>query len=190
MAETPAALRWTIADLDLFLDHETKHYEIIDGELYVSKAPREEHQEATVEIGYELVGWNRRTGLGHVLVGPGVIFSESDAVIPDLVWMSRERRAVIVWQDGHLHGAPELIVEVLSPGDKNEVRDRDTKLRLYSRYGVLEYWIVDPRLETVAVYRRHEAQLALVATLTHDDSITSPVLPGFSAAVASFFPPR
>ena len=61
--------------------------------------------------------------------------------------------------------APELIVEVLSPGDQNEQRDREVKLKLYSRYGVQEYWIVNWQLRSIDVYRRDEAQLQRVSTL-------------------------
>jgi Uma2 family endonuclease len=187
VAEPRVAMRWTVADLDLFPD-DSRRYEIIDGELFVSKAPRDEHQEAGSEIVVSLGIWNRAAGLGHVLMTPGVLFTVADAVIPDVVWISRERRAAIEGDDGHLHGAPELIVEVLSPGADNERRDRETKLRLYSAYGVLEYWIVDSRLRTLAVYRHQDAQLRLVATLTPDDTLTSPVLPGFSLPLGDIFP--
>jgi Uma2 family endonuclease len=187
MAETPAAVRWTVADLDRFPDDEWHRYEIIDGELFVSKAPRDDHQVACSEINTSLGIWNRDAGLGYVMTGPGVIFSETDAVIPDVVWVSRERRAAIRREDGHLYGAPELVVEVLSPGAANERRDRDTKLRLYSAYGVLEYWIVDWRVQTVAVYRHQDGQLRLIGTLTPDDTLTSPLLPGFTLPVAQLF---
>jgi Uma2 family endonuclease len=103
------------------------------------------------------------------------------------MWASHERLAAIQQPDGKFHAAPELMVEVLSPGSTNERRDRDTKLKLYSIYGVLEYWLIDWRTQTVAVYRRREAQLHLVATLTRDDTLTSPVLPDFSVPVAQLF---
>jgi Uma2 family endonuclease len=80
------------------------------------------------------------------------------------------------------------MVEVLSPGDLNEQRDKEFKLKLYSRYGVQEYWIVNWQLRTVAIYRRTEAQLQLVSTLLVGDTLTSPLLPGFSASVAAIFP--
>ena len=128
-----------------------------------------------------------QTRLGHVLPGVGVIFSATDAVIPDIVWVSRERRAVIEGADRHLHGAPELVVEVLSPGAANEWRDREAKLALYSHYGVEEYWIIDWRAQTVSVYRRHQAQLRLEASLRRRDTLTSPLLPGFALPVAQLF---
>jgi len=187
MAESPPAIRWTITDLEGFPDDETKRYEIIDGELAVTKQPHDGHQITSNLCAYALTGWNSRSRLGVVIPAPGVVFSEGNAVAPDVVWISHERRSAIEGDDGHLYGAPELMVEVLSPGSTNERRDRDTKLKLYSIYGVLEYWLIDWRTQTVAVYRRQDAQLHLVTTLTREDTLTSPVLPGFSVPVAQLF---
>jgi Uma2 family endonuclease len=187
MAETPAALRWTIADLEVLPDDEWKRYEIVDGELFVAHAPGNRHQRVCNESEFALTEWNHRARLGVVLPGPGLIFGQSDSVIPDIVWVSHERFARIQGDDDHLHGAPELVIEVLSPGATNERRDREAKLKLYSTQGVDEYWIVDWRTQTVAVYRRRDAQLQLVATLHRDDTLTSPILPGFAVPVAQLF---
>ena len=107
--------------------------------------------------------------------------------MPDLVWISRERLAKSVDEAGHLRFAPELVVEVLSPGKANEYRDRDAKLNLYSRRGVQEYWIVSWMQQSVEVYRREQAALKLVATLYAQDEIESPLLPGFSCQVTDLF---
>ena len=188
MADTPAAVRWTIADLEGFPDDETKRYEIIDGELFVSKQPHREHQAVCARCTIALGVWNDQTQLGRIFIAPGIIFSESDAVAPDVMWASHERLAAIErGDDPHFYGAPELVIEVLSPGATNERRDREAKLKLYSIYGVLEYWIVDWRTQHVAVYRRHDAQLTLAATLTRDATLTSPILPGFTLPIATLF---
>ena len=86
--------------------------------------------------------------------------------------------AAIFGPDGKLHAAPELIIEVLSPGAANEKRDREAKLKLYSRRGVEEYWIVDWRQRRIEIFRREQAQLALAATVMESDILTSPLLPG------------
>jgi Uma2 family endonuclease len=88
---------------------------------------------------------------------------------------------------GHLHSAPELVIEVLSPGASNEFRDRQAKLKLYSRRGVHEYWILDPMLRQIEIYRRKRARLILDTTLYSDDILESPLLPGFSLAVRKLF---
>jgi Uma2 family endonuclease len=76
---------------------------------------------------------------------------------------------------------------VLSPGSTNKRRDREAKLKLYSRRGVLEYWIVDWLAHSVEIYRRQNTQLELFATLTKGDVLESPLLPGFSAQTDELF---
>jgi Uma2 family endonuclease len=112
--------------------------------------------------------------------------------LPDNEWIryeivDGERIAQIQDQAGHFQGAPELVVEVLPPGKVNEDRDRSAKLKLYSVQGVLEYWIVDRTAQRLEIYRREQAQLTLVATLVAQDTITSPLLPGFACEVARLF---
>jgi Putative restriction endonuclease len=104
-----------------------------------------------------------------------------------IVWISQARRATALGPEGHLHAAPELVVEVLSPGGANERRDREAKLKLYSRRGVLEYWIVDWRTQQIEVFRREQLALRLVVTLYPTDTLTSPLLPGFMCQVATLF---
>ena len=180
------ALRWTSADLAVLPDN-GKRYEIIDGELYMSRQPHWHHQRACGKIFAALETWSADTGTGEANLAPGVIFAEDDDVAPDVVWVSQARRATALGPDGHLHAAPELVVEILSPGATNERRDREAKLKLYSRRGVLEYWIVDWRAQQVEVYRREELVLRLVATLYPTDTLTSPLLHSFACRVAALF---
>jgi Uma2 family endonuclease len=116
-----------------------------------------------------------------------VIFAEDDDVAPDVVWVSKERLATALDADGKLHAAPDLAVEVLSPGSQNERRDRETKLKLYARRGVLEYWIVDWRRRQVEVYRHQQMTLHLIGTLREDDLLESPLLPGFAHPLRDLF---
>ncbi len=182
------SLHWTTRDLDAMPDDGGwKRYEIIDGELLVTRAPHIRHQGAAGNLQVELENWSRQSQLGKPFQTPGVIFTPTDAVIPDLVWVSQERLASGVDEAGHLTIAPELMVEILSPGDLNEQRDKEVKLKLYSLHGVQEYWIVNWQLKTLEIYRRQEAQLQLVATLLAGDMLTSPLMPGFSAPIAQIF---
>jgi Uma2 family endonuclease len=177
---------WTTADLELFPDNGNR-YEIIDGELFVTRAPHWNHQQTCVRISTALDNWSQATKLGRVATAPGIIFSDTDAVIPDVVWASHERLGVLLDEAGHLTAAPELVVEVLSAGSENEKRDRELKLKLYSTRGVREYWIIDWRKQQVEVYRREQATLNLVATLMSGDELNSPLLPNFSCAIAQLF---
>ena len=116
-----------------------------------------------------------------------MIFTPTDAVIPDVVWASQARLDRGIDEAGHFTIAPELIVEILSSGAQNEQRDKSVKLKLYSKYGVQEYWIVNWQLQTLEIYRRTEAQLQLVATLLAGDTLTSPILPGFIVEIDRLF---
>ncbi len=180
-------VRWTTSDLELLATDEWKRYEIIDGELFVTRAPHWKHQGAAGNICLELQVWSRSNALGETRQTPGIIFTDGDNVIPDVVWISSERLAQLLDDEGHLRGASELIVEVLSPGTTNERLDREAKLKLYSSTGVQEYWIANWQLQQIEVYRREAAQLKLLATLLADDDITSPLLPGFCVRVQKLF---
>jgi len=178
--------RWTSADLERMPD-DGNRYEIIDGDLYMSKQPHFYHQDVCGELQGELWNWNRATQLGRVVFAPGIIFAEDDDVAPDVVWVSNERLKTALGADGKFHEAPELVIEVLSPGRANERRDREAKLHLYLRRGVSEYWIVNWMARTIDVYRRDQAQLHHAATLFARDKIESPLLAGFSCSVAVLF---
>src|SRR5207245_2900113 len=128
------SLRWTSADLELLPD-DGKRYEIIDGELYVAKQPNVYHQQICLDIGTALRAWDRKTGVGYTSLSPGVIFAADDDVAPDVIWLPMARFLASIDAGGHIHAAPDLIVEVLSPGAHNEQRDREAKLKLYSRRG-------------------------------------------------------
>ncbi len=125
-----------------------------------------------------------------MLPAPGLIFADDDNAAPDVIWVSAERYRTWVRADGKLHGPPELVVEVLSPGSENERRDLVAKLALYSRRGVDEYWILDWQQRRALVHRRVGDTLALVHTLGAADRLESPLLPGFSWRVDDFFPPK
>jgi Uma2 family endonuclease len=178
--------RWTSADLERMPD-DGNRYEIIDGELYMSTQPHFYHQFVCSKFVSQLDRWNEEAGLGEVALAPGLIFAEDDDVAPDIVWISNSSLAAALRSDGHLHDAPELVIEVLSPGTVNERRDRVAKLKLYSRRGVSEYWIASWQTRTVDVYRRDGAELKLVGTLGETDTLQSPVLPGFSCPVSVLF---
>ena len=180
-------VRWTSKDLELLPD-KTVTYEIVEGELFVAKQPHWHHQMTCARMWEHLQAWSQQTGLGAAAPAPGVIFDDENDVAPDVVWISRQRLEVLLGDDGHLHGAPELVVEVLSPGASNERRDREAKLKLYSLRGVHEYWIADWRLQTVEIYRRREAALQLVGVFHAHDELTSPLLPGFRMQIAECFP--
>ena len=181
-----AETKFTSADL-LLMSDDGKRYEVIEGDLYVSRQPHWYHQFTCGQLFRFLQEWSDRSGLGVANGAPGVIFAEDNDVAPDVVWLSHDRLVAVLGADGKLHAAPELVIEVASPGLANQQRDRQTKLKLYSRRGVQEYWIVDWQQQQVEVYRRAQAELTLVATLYRGDALQSPLLPAFFCQVATLF---
>lgn len=169
------------------MPEDERRYEIIDGDLFVSRQPHWHHQATCGRIFALLDAWSLASGLGEASLAPGVILADDDDVAPDVVWAGADRLATLD-ESGKLRGVPELVVEVLSPGIVNERRDREAKLKLYARWGVEEYWIADWRARTVDVYRRDGPLLDPVARLSVGDTLESPLLPGFSAPLARLFP--
>lgn len=186
MTQASNRVHWTTEDLKLLPDSSNR-YEIIDGHLLMARAPHWRHQK-TIGQAYQVLNlWSNMSQLGTAIPTPGVIFDDADNVIPDVIWISQERLAIGVDEEGHFTIAPELIIEVLSPGTQNERRDRETKVKLYAERGVQEYWILDWRIQQLEVYRRQDALLKLIVTLFAQDTLTTPILPEFSCTIAEFF---
>jgi Uma2 family endonuclease len=194
MAISIKSKRYTLADLERVAQPwDDTRYEIIDGVLHVSMQPSDEHQYTCGEVTGQLRDWDRVTRRGIVLPAPGLIFAEDDNAAPDVIWASWERYRRVRGPKGKMTGPPELVIEVLSPGAENEKRDREDKLKLYSRRGVDEYWILDGQERSAQVYRRlsgSEDTLRLAAVLGVDETLTSPQLPGFSVRVGELFFPE
>jgi Uma2 family endonuclease len=187
--------KFTVDDLERMPYVEGARYELIDGELYVSTVPPYTHQVTCGRLIAALSTWSR-TGkageageAGETVGGPGLVFDRANSVIPDVVWVRRSRMAQALGADGNLHQAPDLVIEVLSPGTINTARDREIKLGLYSRRRVPEYWIVDWQRCQVEVYRRAGEALALSVTLSASGVLTSPLLPAFALPLDRLFAP-
>ena len=114
------------------------------------------------------------------------MFSDYDAVIPDLVFVRNERWPLVV-TDIRFTAAPDLIIEILSPGKENRDRDLLVKRQLYAKYSVAEYWLVDRENRLVEIQRLHDNRLESAATLRNGDEITTPLLPGFQVSVSAVF---
>lgn len=182
-----ASMRWTSKDLEALPFEDGTRYEIIDGELYVSRQLGLQHQLVCLRLGALLHQWSMQTGRGVANIAPSLIFAPDDDIAPDVVWISMERLPAVLQADGKLYSAPDLIVEVLSPGAQNTQRDREAKLGRYARRGVPRCWIIEWQGRRVEVYRQEQAELRLVATLGKEDSLRSPLLPDFSCPVRQLF---
>jgi Uma2 family endonuclease len=175
----------TIEDLDACPD-DGNRYELIEGELFVSRAPAIPHQFAVQNLQVEISLYLRDNPIGKIVPGAGAVFSKYDAVIPDLCFVRNERWAEVV-SEVRFTSAPDIVIEVLSPGAENRRRDLSVKRQLYAKYGVAEYWVVDAENTSVEIYRSAGQRLELFATLIDEDAITSPMLPGFALPVSAVF---
>lgn len=159
-------------------------YEIVDGELFVTPAPIPLHQRIVMNLAAFLWQHVRTQRLGEVFVAPLDVVLTSETVLePDIIFVSRARLHII--GEKYLAGPPDLVVEVLS---KSSARlDRDIKPKQYARYGVSEFWRVDPEEKTVEIFRLQEGEYQLAQRLTFGDSITSPLFPNLSLPVSSLW---
>ena len=185
-AQSPS-VKFTYADLLNFPDDGRRH-EIIDGEHVVTPSPNTKHQTVSMTLSGALTAYLTHHPVGAVFAAPlDVVFSDLDVVEPDLMYISRERAGVLTEQ--HVRGAPDFVIEILSPGTRRT--DEITKRKLYERFGVAEYWVVDPELDLVKIYRRTAEGFTRVGELTAEggDALTTPLLPGFSITLAAVFAP-
>lgn len=180
-------IRFTYEDYKSLPESMEKRYELLDGDLIMVPAPTTRHQFISRNLEFILHGFVRVHGLGSVLYSPvDVVFGEGAArevAQPDIIFISRARASII--KEAEIQGAPDLVVEVLSPG--TEVRDRGYKQHLYGRYGVGEYWIVDPEAQTIAVYRMTGAAFDLATRCTINDALTTPLFPGLVIGLEEVF---
>jgi Uma2 family endonuclease len=176
----------TVADLDAFPDDDGNRYELIGGKLFVSRAPGIPHQRVLLNLEIGLSDYLKANPIGILVPGAGAIFSDYDAVIPDLAFVRNERWDQVVTGE-KFTGALDLIIEILSPGTQNRQRDLSAKRKLYGKYGVKEYWIVDSEKLEVLVLRLEKQALEEIAAFTGNDDLNSPLLPGFQLRVSAIF---
>ncbi|HSK70995.1 MAG TPA: Uma2 family endonuclease [Pyrinomonadaceae bacterium] len=175
----------TIYDLEVLPD-DGNIYELFEGELSVAKAPSLKHQELIIRLGTILTNYLDQNPVGRVWSTPGVIFDEYNSAIPDLAYIAKERIPQIA-SGIHIIGAPDLIIEIMSPGSENVRRDQIVKRQTYARFGVKEYWIVEPVVEIVDISRLQNNILASVGVFRNADEISSPLLPDLSFTVKDLF---
>ncbi len=159
-------------------------YQLIDGELILAPSPTDKHQALSVRLTVALFQFVQQHHLGEIRVAPlDVILAEHEVFQPDILFVSNDRREIIT--PANIQGAPDLVVEILSPSTRRN--DRGHKLDVYSRYGVWEYWIVDPDAGLVEVLAAGDSGLALAATFSLEDVLVSPLLPGLAVELDQVF---
>jgi Uma2 family endonuclease len=181
-----SGVRLTYDDFVQFPD-DGKRHELIDGEHVVTPSPNTKHQTIAGNLHGLLWTYLRQHDVGRVFAAPfDVVFSDVDVVEPDLLFVSKARQADVL-TGAHVRGAPDLVVEIGSPSTRK--RDETVKRRLYEHFGVSEYWVIDPELDEIKVYRATDGRFERMAELflENDDALESPLFPGLALHLAEIF---
>jgi Uma2 family endonuclease len=174
---------WTYDDYAALPD-DGKRYEIVNGVLYMSPSPSWPHQEIVGEIFAYLRAHTRATGIGGAFMAPlDVELAPNNTFQPDIVVLLKASRRKL--KARHIIGAPELVVEIISP--TSETHDRYRKLAAYARAGVPEYWIVDPDSRTVEVLLLESGKYLSRGVYRGKATLPSLVVPGLAVEVEQFF---
>ena len=175
----------TVADLDA-CPEDNNRYELIEGELFVSRAPGIPHQRVVLNLEVILSSYLREHPIGILVPGAGAIFSDYDAVIPDLAFVRNERWGQVVTGE-KFTGALDFVIEVTYPGAENRRRDLLVKRQLYGKYGVDEYWVVDSENRQIEAYGLQDQRLESAGAFKNSDELDTPLLPGFKLTVNTVF---
>ena len=163
---------------------EGKRYELHDGDLVLVPSPKEQHQTTTLDLAAEIRHFARTTGIGRAFVAPfDIVFSNHDVVQPDVIFVSTERLDIIT--PDNIQGAPDLVIEVLSPSTAH--RDRTFKRALYARHGVREFWLVDTDTHTIEVLLLGPNGYSVEAVYNVGQNLTSPTLTDFALNIDDIF---
>ncbi len=185
MAQQTSSTKFTYEDYTLFPDDGRRH-ELIDGDHFVTPAPRTKHQKISVCLSGCLYAYLQQSQKGNVFTAPtDVVLSDLDVIQPDILVITKKREIIIT--EKNIQGPPDLVVEILS--DSSRKTDEIIKRKLYERYQVQEYWIIDPELETVKIYRLSGQAYAPKEELSleSDSTLTTPLLPDWKISLQQLF---
>jgi len=170
----------------------TQPMELLDGEISILPTPKDIHQAVSIMLSALLYNYIATHQWGQIRTAPNdVIFDEATVLQPDIFCVAVENAHCKVEEDGYWHGVPDLCIEILSPSTAK--RDRSTKYEAYARFGVREYWLVEPEAQFIEVYTLQEGDYQRVGVFGTDETFTSAVVAGLTVHVAAVFiapPPK
>jgi Uma2 family endonuclease len=160
------------------------YFQVIEGDLVMSPSPNTTHQTIIGRIYLAIANFLEKNPLGEVFVSPlDVFLGDTNVYQPDVLFVSNRRRSIIA--EKGIEGAPDLVVEALSPATAHF--DRGSKRKVYARYGVREFWLVDPDTRTIQVYLLEKNAEKLAATYGEKAVFESALLPGLKFKAAGIF---
>ncbi len=178
-----STVKFTYEDYLLFPENGKRH-ELIDGEHYMTPAPSTKHQRISRKLLRILDNFVEKNKLGEVFDAPyDIIFSDINVVQPDIIFISNENMRIIT--ERNVQGSPDLVIEIISEGTRKT--DKVIKRRLYEKFGVKEYWIIDPVVDTLEVYKPTERGYKKVAEYEKGDVLSSELLKGLTINLAEIF---
>ena len=184
MPKVKTQIKFSYLDYQNLPESETKRYELLGGEIVMAPSPTSKHQRISWKLNDQLSRFVQANALGLVFYAPlDIILSGEDVVQPDILFISN-RRLKIIHEDA-IHGAPDLVIEILSPTTAG--RDRTLKRTLYARSGVQEYWLVDSESRSIEVLTLGEQGYQLAGRYESGQTLTSPLLPGLKIQLDQLF---
>jgi len=174
----------TYEDYKTFPDNDGIRKEIIEGELFMSPAPSIKHQLVSQELFVLFYNYVKKNKSGRTFYAPcDIIFSDINVVQPDLIYLSKEKYEILT--DSNIQGAPDLIIEILSPSNKEN--DRIFKKHMYEKFGVKEYWVVDPENEKLEIWELKNNKYQLAIKAGNNQVVESPSLKGLRVNLSAVF---
>jgi Uma2 family endonuclease len=166
------------------LPDDGKRYEIIDGELYVTRSPMTKHQRASRNLMFRIHAYLQAHPIGEVFSAPfDVILDEHTIVVPDLVFVRNENRHILLKEN--IRGSPDLVVEILSPSTRR--KDRFLKLRAFAAHGVVHYWLVDPETEMLEALVLEGGSYRIASTCDAKSLFEPSLFPGLRIPIGDLF---
>ncbi len=160
-------------------------YELINGVIMRRTSPNLDHQDVSMALSAILRTFVKTHNLGKVYAAPtDVYLTEFDLVVPDLVFVLKANSSIL-YEKRCIVGVPDLIIEILSKGTQKT--DKNDKMKLYKKHGVKEYWMINPRSQSVEIYEWQNGDYELVFSAEETGEITSTVLENFTIDIAQFF---
>ncbi|TAK44001.1 MAG: Uma2 family endonuclease [Saprospiraceae bacterium] len=166
---------------------EDAYHELINGEIVKESGPTPLHQKVSFLLSLSMGNFIVEKNLGNLFTAPVDVFlHENIHVLPDLVFVSNANKGIIDYKEG-IMGVPELVVEIISPS--SIYKDRVLKNNDYEAAGVHEYWLVDPKNQSVEVYENVDKAFQLLAFSAEAGKVHSKVLEGFELDITTIFQP-
>lgn len=181
---TPATINEKLTVEDYRATPEGARYQLVEGGLIMAPAPNTLHQSIVLNLGHLFAGFLEKEPIGRVFIAPcDVYLSKHNVVQPDVLFVSAAN-AALIHEDG-VHGAPDLVIEVLSPATAQ--LDAKVKRVLYANHGCKELWLVDPLLTQIQIYEFARDTAKPTRLIAEHEKFTTRLLPGLSLDAATVF---